>query len=94
MAEPEHRYRLFVSAPQRSYLTFFDTEVRSNSPGRTERLHVRQSEALGEFVAFEVSRNGHYELARHHHALQSTLMNDLFMEHGRRNRPHRYIELT
>jgi hypothetical protein len=55
---------------------------------------VRQSEALGEFVAFEVSRNGHNELARHHHALQSTLMNDLFMEHGRRDRPHRYIELT
>jgi hypothetical protein len=41
-----------------------------------------------------VSRNGHYELARHHHALQSTLMNDLFVKHGRRDRPHRYIELT
>ena len=85
---------LFVSVPQRGYLAFFDAEVRSNSPWGIERLHVRQSEALGEFVAFEVSRDGHHELPCHHNAFQSTLMNDLFVKHGRRDRPHRYIELT
>ncbi len=85
---------LFVSVPQRSYLAFFDAKVRSNSPADIERLHVRQSEAIGEFVAFEVGRNGHHELPFNHNALQSTLMNDLFVKHGRRDRPHRYIELT